>query len=156
MYTWKKNLYNSKKVCSPQIFECKVLDHGSTKQTQATLSVTVPEEDGGISCGTSLNQALRGSIRWKHLSATVCQKSAWPALPTDRHPPVLPYVVCLNCYECEHWGCLLVISFWILGSVKPVALLCFYSHKWTEKPASQRYYDENGMMTRRACSLVLG
>jgi hypothetical protein len=56
MYTWKKNSYNSKKFCSPQIFECKVLDHGSTKQTHAALSVTVPEEDGGIRCGTSLNK----------------------------------------------------------------------------------------------------
>jgi hypothetical protein len=40
-------------------------------------------------------------------------------------------------------------------SIKPVALLCFIATN-AEKPASQRYVDENGMMTCRACSLVLG
>jgi hypothetical protein len=57
----------------------------------ATILVTAPEDDGGIRCYTSLNQALDGSIIWKLLSATVSQKSAWLALPTDRHSPFLPF-----------------------------------------------------------------
>jgi hypothetical protein len=91
LYTHMKNSYNSHKFHTPQVFEYKVLDHGSTKQTSVTALVTAPGKNGGICCRTSLNKALDGSTSRKRLSDTVCHKSDWPALPTDRHSPAHPY-----------------------------------------------------------------
>jgi hypothetical protein len=44
-------------VHSPQIFKSKVLHHGNTKQTHATISVTATEADDGIRFCISMNQA---------------------------------------------------------------------------------------------------
>jgi hypothetical protein len=89
------------------MFESKVLHHRSRKQTHATISVTTPEADGGISFRTSLNQTLGNSTRWMHLSAIVCQKCAWSALPTDGHSPVIPYNI--------KWPNYLTYESWIEG-----------------------------------------
>jgi hypothetical protein len=73
MYT-RLNSYNSEKLLSLQTFECKALDHGSTKQTHATVSVTAPETNAGIRCCTSPNQALGGSTSRERLSDTFVRK----------------------------------------------------------------------------------
>jgi hypothetical protein len=67
------------------MFEHEALDHGSMKHTDATVSVTAPEINGGIHFCISLHQALGGSTGGRHLFDIICQKSGWPALPTDQN-----------------------------------------------------------------------